>query len=258
MLGVHGVERARRSGAPTRRTCASSRCSASPTVSDAPISAIVFGCRNVSRSTSRSASASTTSTSTGDRSWASSSPRVRRAERLQEDDDGSQAIDGDVRTLGQPVSSARAMRTIAVVGTSLAGLRAAEDAAPARATTAGIVAIGAEPHLPYDRPPLSKELLAGECGARPTSCCASRASTTSTSTGGSARARDRARRRRARGRRSHDGDARRVRRPRASRPARRRGRCPNQPDLDGVFMLRTLDDALALRGAARRGARRSS
>jgi NADPH-dependent 2,4-dienoyl-CoA reductase/sulfur reductase-like enzyme len=52
------------------------------------------------------------------------------------------------------------VRTIAIVGTSLAGLRAAEtlrrDGFDER-----IVAIGAEPHLPYDRPPLSKELLAG-------------------------------------------------------------------------------------------------
>src|SRR6516162_4917457 len=44
---------------------------------------------------------------------------------------------------------------------SLAGLRAAEtlrrDGYDER-----IVAVGAEPHLPYDRPPLSKELLRGE------------------------------------------------------------------------------------------------
>src|SRR5438552_12520487 len=53
------------------------------------------------------------------------------------------------------------MRTVAIVGTSLAGLRAAEtlrrDGFDGR-----IVAIGAEPHLPYDRPPLSKELLRGD------------------------------------------------------------------------------------------------
>ena len=48
-----------------------------------------------------------------------------------------------------------------IVGMSLAGLRAAEtlrrDGFDGR-----IVAIGAEPHLPYDRPPLSKELLRGD------------------------------------------------------------------------------------------------
>jgi 3-phenylpropionate/trans-cinnamate dioxygenase ferredoxin reductase component len=53
------------------------------------------------------------------------------------------------------------VRAVAVVGTSLAGLRAIETLR--RDGYAGrIVAIGAEPHLPYDRPPLSKEFLAGE------------------------------------------------------------------------------------------------
>ncbi len=53
------------------------------------------------------------------------------------------------------------MRTIAIVGTSLAGLRAAETLRR-EGFDARIVAIGAEPHLPYDRPPLSKELLRGD------------------------------------------------------------------------------------------------
>jgi NADPH-dependent 2,4-dienoyl-CoA reductase/sulfur reductase-like enzyme len=51
--------------------------------------------------------------------------------------------------------------TIVVVGTSLAGLRAIEalrrEGFPGR-----IVAIGAEIHAPYDRPPLSKQFLKGE------------------------------------------------------------------------------------------------
>jgi len=48
-----------------------------------------------------------------------------------------------------------------VVGASLAGLRAAEELR--RLGFDGRLAIvGAEAHLPYDRPPLSKELLAGE------------------------------------------------------------------------------------------------
>ena len=52
------------------------------------------------------------------------------------------------------------MRSVAIVGMSLAGLRAAETLR--RAGFDGrISAIGAETHLPYDRPPLSKELLAG-------------------------------------------------------------------------------------------------
>ncbi len=52
------------------------------------------------------------------------------------------------------------LRTIGVVGLSLAGLRAAETLR--RGGFDGrLVAIAGEPHLPYDRPPLSKELLAG-------------------------------------------------------------------------------------------------
>jgi 3-phenylpropionate/trans-cinnamate dioxygenase ferredoxin reductase subunit len=52
------------------------------------------------------------------------------------------------------------VRSVAIVGMSLAGLRAAE--ALRRAGFDGRVsAIGGEPHLPYDRPPLSKDLLAG-------------------------------------------------------------------------------------------------
>jgi 3-phenylpropionate/trans-cinnamate dioxygenase ferredoxin reductase subunit len=53
------------------------------------------------------------------------------------------------------------VRSVAIVGMSLAGLRAAETLR--RGGFDGrISAIGAEPHLPYDRPPLSKELLAGK------------------------------------------------------------------------------------------------
>ncbi|MGZ8752904.1 MAG: NAD(P)/FAD-dependent oxidoreductase [Acidimicrobiia bacterium] len=53
------------------------------------------------------------------------------------------------------------MDTIAVVGASLAGLRAVESLRH-EGFTGRLVFVGAEPHLPYDRPPLSKELLAGE------------------------------------------------------------------------------------------------
>jgi NADPH-dependent 2,4-dienoyl-CoA reductase/sulfur reductase-like enzyme len=53
--------------------------------------------------------------------------------------------------------------TIAVVGASLAGLRAAETLR-AEGYDGRIVLIGAEIHEPYDRPPLSKQLLAGTWG----------------------------------------------------------------------------------------------
>ncbi|HIM00223.1 MAG TPA: NAD(P)/FAD-dependent oxidoreductase, partial [Myxococcales bacterium] len=52
-------------------------------------------------------------------------------------------------------------KKIAVVGTSLAGLRAIE--ALRREGYAGeIIAIGEEPVMPYDRPPLSKQYLKGD------------------------------------------------------------------------------------------------
>ncbi|MGW5737113.1 MULTISPECIES: NAD(P)/FAD-dependent oxidoreductase [Streptomyces] len=50
---------------------------------------------------------------------------------------------------------------IAVVGGSLGGLRAAEQLRAA-GWEGAITVYGAEPHLPYNRPPLSKEVLAGE------------------------------------------------------------------------------------------------
>ncbi|GAA3951238.1 FAD/NAD(P)-binding oxidoreductase [Actinomadura viridis] len=53
---------------------------------------------------------------------------------------------------------------IVVVGGGLAGLRAAEQL---RATgwVGAVTVVGAEEHLPYNRPPLSKEVLAGKAGA---------------------------------------------------------------------------------------------
>jgi 3-phenylpropionate/trans-cinnamate dioxygenase ferredoxin reductase subunit len=53
-----------------------------------------------------------------------------------------------------------APRSIAVVGASLAGLRAAE-ALRREGFDGRLTLIGAERHLPYDRPPLSKQILAG-------------------------------------------------------------------------------------------------
>jgi NADPH-dependent 2,4-dienoyl-CoA reductase/sulfur reductase-like enzyme len=53
------------------------------------------------------------------------------------------------------------LRTVVVVGASLAGLRATETLRR-EGFDGRIVLVGAEPHLPYDRPPLSKQLLAGE------------------------------------------------------------------------------------------------
>ncbi|WP_086729040.1 NAD(P)/FAD-dependent oxidoreductase [Streptomyces carpinensis] len=52
------------------------------------------------------------------------------------------------------------MRTVAVVGASLAGLSAARSLR-SQGYDGRLVVIGDEPHRPYDRPPLSKEFLAG-------------------------------------------------------------------------------------------------
>jgi 3-phenylpropionate/trans-cinnamate dioxygenase ferredoxin reductase component len=54
-------------------------------------------------------------------------------------------------------------RTIAVIGASLSGLRAAEQLR-AQGFDDDLVIVGAEWHLPYDRPPLSKEYLLGNVG----------------------------------------------------------------------------------------------
>jgi NADPH-dependent 2,4-dienoyl-CoA reductase/sulfur reductase-like enzyme len=55
-------------------------------------------------------------------------------------------------------------RTIAIVGVSLAGLRAAQDLR-AQGYEDDLVMVGAEPHVPYDRPPLSKDYLRGSIEA---------------------------------------------------------------------------------------------
>ncbi|MFF7985282.1 NAD(P)/FAD-dependent oxidoreductase [Streptomyces sp. NPDC007901] len=55
------------------------------------------------------------------------------------------------------------MRTVAVVGASLAGLSAARSLRR-RGYDGRLVVIGDETHRPYDRPPLSKEFLAGTLG----------------------------------------------------------------------------------------------
>ncbi len=55
------------------------------------------------------------------------------------------------------------MERIVIVGASLAGLNAAE-ALRDEGFDGVITLIGDEPHFPYDRPPLSKQLLTGEWG----------------------------------------------------------------------------------------------
>ncbi|HCU99873.1 MAG: FAD-dependent oxidoreductase [Dehalococcoidia bacterium] len=51
---------------------------------------------------------------------------------------------------------------IAIVGASLAGLRTAQALRGRGKYQGNLALIGGEPHYPYDRPPLSKQLLSGE------------------------------------------------------------------------------------------------
>ncbi|MET7828353.1 FAD-dependent oxidoreductase [Streptomyces sp. NPDC005386] len=55
------------------------------------------------------------------------------------------------------------MRTVTVVGASLSGLYAARELR-AQGFDGRLVIVGAEPHLPYDIPPLSKDFLTGHAG----------------------------------------------------------------------------------------------
>ena len=137
------------------------------------------------------------------------------------------------------------MHRIAVVGASLAGLRAAEFIRRAK-FDGQLVLIGDEEHLPYDRPPLSKEVLRGEWEQE----------------------------RLALRRRSYDDlnvdlvlGQRAISLDPDAREVRLEGgdvvsfeglviatgghvrELPNQPQIDGIHTLRTLDDSLAIRAA---------
>ena len=135
------------------------------------------------------------------------------------------------------------MRTIAIVGMSLAGLRAAETLRR-EGFDGRIVAIGGEQHLPYDRPPLSKELLAGRC--EPDDVVLRKQGVDDLdlewNLGRKATALDLERRELTLGEGvpvAFDGLV------IATGSAARR--LPAHPELAGVFTLRSLDDALALR-----------
>ena len=54
--------------------------------------------------------------------------------------------------------------TVVVVGASLAGLRAAEEVRH-EGHAGRVVVVGEETHAPYDRPPLSKQVLSGKWDA---------------------------------------------------------------------------------------------
>ncbi len=141
---------------------------------------------------------------------------------------------------------------VVIVGASLAGFRAAEELR-AEGFDGHLTLIGDEPHQPYDRPPLSKQVLAGKWGVE-------RIALTTDSTpeldldwrlGATATGLDLAAREVLLGggeRIGFDGLV-------IATGATPR-RLPGTDHLDGVFTLRSLDDCLTIRAAIEAGARR--
>lgn len=135
------------------------------------------------------------------------------------------------------------MRSVAVVGASLAGLAAAR-ALRAQGFDGSITLIGDEARPPYDRPPLSKEFLLGETSAEELALAADgdedlgidwRLGTTAVGLDPG-------------GRRITLSDGGEVRADGAVLATGARARTLPQADgLSGVHTLRTLDDALALK-----------
>src|SRR6185312_10989903 len=144
------------------------------------------------------------------------------------------------------------MEHIVVVGASLAGLRACEQLRLG-GFDGRVTLLGAEAHEPYDRPPLSKKLLAGDWDAdrirlrKPGELAELRIDTR---LGEVAAALDPVRQvvSLARGGEvSYDGLL-------VATGAIPR-RLPGQPDAAGIHLLRTLEDSLALRAELVDGAR---
>ena len=144
------------------------------------------------------------------------------------------------------------METIVIVGGSLAGVRAAETLRT-NGFAGALTIIGAETHMPYDRPPLSKNFLAGDWDADRialrkaddlsalninwmlgTSATSLHTDSSVVTLADGSQV-------------SYDGliiaTGGLVR------------RLPNQPDIAGVHVLRTLDDATALRDELAEGVR---
>ncbi|HEY6761607.1 MAG TPA: FAD-dependent oxidoreductase [Baekduia sp.] len=140
---------------------------------------------------------------------------------------------------------------IVIVGASLAGLRAAQ-AVRAGGHEGPLTVIGAEEHLPYTRPPLSKELLRGE--QEPAHCAlpgTAALDDVAWRLGTPATGLDRA----AKAVVLDDGDRVPYGRVILATGSRARTWDGAGAGLDGVFTLRDLGDALALRAALRAGGR---
>ncbi|MGW4129678.1 NAD(P)/FAD-dependent oxidoreductase [Amycolatopsis japonica] len=134
--------------------------------------------------------------------------------------------------------------TLLVVGASAAGL-ATVEALRRKGYTDRITVLGAEPHLPYDRPPLSKQVLSGQWEpARTQLRTVERLSTLDAEflLGDAAVALD------VRERTVRTASGRELTADEIVLATGLRSRTfPGQSDLSGVHVLRTLDDAQALR-----------
>jgi 3-phenylpropionate/trans-cinnamate dioxygenase ferredoxin reductase component len=143
------------------------------------------------------------------------------------------------------------LQRIVIVGASLGGLRSAQ--ALRRLGHQGeIVALGDERHMPYDRPPLSKEVLEGKWDVARTRLMRPEDEALGVDWRLGVRAE------------SLDLEARKVALASGERVAydalviatgSAARRIPSTPPLAGIHVLRTLDDALALRAELERGPR---
>jgi NADPH-dependent 2,4-dienoyl-CoA reductase/sulfur reductase-like enzyme len=140
---------------------------------------------------------------------------------------------------------------IVIVGASLAGLRGAE-ALRLRGYTGPLDIVGDEPHPPYDRPPLSKHVLAGELAPDATALPNLVPLRANWHLGVAATGLDRE----ARTLRLADGRALAYRRLLIATGAQARPwPGPERAALSGVFTLRGRDDAAALRAVLAKGPR---
>jgi NADPH-dependent 2,4-dienoyl-CoA reductase/sulfur reductase-like enzyme len=142
-----------------------------------------------------------------------------------------------------------AFRHVVVVGASLAGLRAAE-ALRSDGHAGTITIVGAEAHAPYDRPPLSKRVLTGRVKADDVALAVDAGLDVAWRLGQPARSVDPAR---------HvvvlaDGEELAFDGLVLATGAHARA-LPHLGALAGIHLLRTLDDALALRAALELGPR---
>ncbi|MEV6205770.1 FAD-dependent oxidoreductase [Kitasatospora sp. NPDC051914] len=141
---------------------------------------------------------------------------------------------------------------IVVVGASLAGLRAAETLRE-KGFTGSLTMVGDEPHEPYDRPPLSKQVLLGKASAEHTALPRRRDLDAEWRLGCAATGLDMA----ARKVMLADGDELEYDRLLIATGVRARPWFhPAEAQLDGVFVLRGRDDAARLHRRLEDGTRR--